>query len=124
MNTYHNKLIELKDKPLIKMLKDLKKRRDEEGKEHLFYLPKTSKPWDNNNLCTMMTEYSKKFLCKSIGSTLLYKIVIQEAGLNYNEAIKNDDIINAVKFNEILAKYAKTRGHSQKIQKIAYVVEQ
>lgn len=124
MNTYHNKLIELKDKQLIKMLKDLKKRRDEEGKEHLFYLPKTGKPWDNNNLCTMMTEYSKKFLGKSIGSTLLYKIVIQEAGLNYNEAIKNDDIINAVKFNEILAKYAKTRGHSQKIQKIAYVVEQ
>jgi hypothetical protein len=121
---YGNKLSPIVDKPLLKMLKNLKKERDLEGRDHLFYLQKTGTPWDNNNLCAIMTKYSKKFLDgKSIGSTLLYKIVIQEAGLNYNDALENDDITNAVKFNEILAKYAKSRGHSQKIQKVAYVVE-
>lgn len=120
---YGNKLSQIEDKLLLKMLKDLKKQRDIEERDHLFYLQKTGSPWDNNNLCAIMTKYSKKFLDgKSIGSTLLYKIIIQEAGLNYNQALENDDITNAVKFNEILAKYAKSRGHSQKIQKVAYVV--
>ena len=121
---YGNKLSQIVDKPLLKMLKDLKKQRDIEEREHLFYLQKTGTPWDNNNLCAIMTKYSKKFLDgKSIGSTLLYKIVIQEAGLNYNEALENDDITSAVKFNEILAQFAKSRGHSQKIQKNTYIVE-
>jgi hypothetical protein len=68
-----------------------------------------------------MTKYSKKLIGKSIGTTLLYKIVIKEAGLSYEEALKNDDNISAIKFNEILKKFAKTRGHSQHIQKAIYV---
>jgi len=122
-DTYGLKLNEIKDKPLIKMLRSLKKTRDIEGRDHLFYLTKTGNPWDNNNLCSVMTRHSKKLIGKSIGSTLLYKIVIQEAGLNYNDALKNDDLVNAVKYDEILANYAKSRGHSQQIQKIAYIAE-
>jgi hypothetical protein len=118
---YGRKFQEITDKPLLKMLKDLKKIRDTEDRDHLFYLQKTGEPWDNNNLCAVMTKHSKKLLDKNIGSTLIYKIVIEEAGISYNEAMENDDIVNAVKFNEILAKFAKSRGHSQKIQKLAYI---
>lgn len=118
---YGMKLTEITDKPLIKMLRDLKKKRDAEGRDHLFYLTKTGTPWDNQNLCSIMTKCSKKLIGKNIGSTLLYKIVIQEAGLNYNDALKNDDIVNAVKYDELLSNYAKTRGHSQQIQKLAYI---
>mgnify|MGYP003624801348 FL=1 len=120
---YGMKLNQITDKSLIKMLKDLKKVRDFEERDHLFYLTKTGTPWDNNNLCAVMTKCSKKLIGKNIGSTLLYKIVIQEAGLNYNEALKNDDMVSAVKYDAILAKYAKSRGHSQQIQKIAYMAD-
>jgi len=122
-DTYGLKLNQITDKPLIKMLRELKKTRDIEGRDHLFYLTKTGRPWDNNNLCSVMTRISTKLIGKSIGSTLLYKIVIQEAGLNYNDALKNDDLVNAVKYDEILANYAKTRGHSQQVQKIAYIAQ-
>ena len=122
---YGCKFIELQDYKLIKMLKELKKKRDMEEREHLFYLQKTGTPWDNHNLCSVMTKYSRKLLDgKSICSTLLYKIVIKEVGQEYYEAIKNDDIEVAVKCNEILNKFAKTRGHSQKIQKKAYIVQE
>ena len=70
-----------------------------------------------------MTRYSKKLIGKSIGTTLIYKIVIKEAGVNYSEALKNEDLISAIKFNEILEKFAKSRGHSQKIQKQMYVID-
>ena len=120
-DTYGLKLNQITDKPLIKMLRELKKTRDIEGRDHLFYLTKTGTPYDNNNLCSVMTRCSKKLIGKSIGSTLLYKIVIQEAGLNYTDALKNDDLVNAVKYDEILATYASSRGHSQKIQKLAYI---
>jgi hypothetical protein len=121
---YGNKLSQVTDKTLRRMFRELKSKRDAEGRDHLFYL--TKKPtehWDNVNLCAIMTRWSKKLINKNIGSTLIYKIVIQEAGLNYNEALKNNDLDNAVKYDEILSKYAKSRGHSQKIQKIAYVVD-
>tara|TARA_R110000823_G_scaffold143329_4_gene273586 strand:+ start:218 stop:1276 length:1059 start_codon:yes stop_codon:yes gene_type:complete len=118
---YNLKLTELTDKPLLKMLRTLKNSRDIEGRENLFYLQKTGQPYDNNNLCSLMTKFSKKLINKNIGSTLIYKIVIKEAGLNYTDALKNDDITGAVKFNEILAKYAKIRGHSQQIQKKIYM---
>ena len=119
---YGLKLSQITDKPLLKMLKSLKNVRDFEEKENLFYLQKTGMPWDNYNLCNILTKFSKKYMDgKSIGSTLIYKIVIAEAGLNYNEALENDDIVNAIKFNEILAKYARSRGHSQKVQKDFYI---
>ena len=122
---YGLKFIELQDKKLIKMLKELKKKRDTEDRENLFYLQKTGTPWTNHNLCSVMTKYSRKLLDgKSICSTLLYKIVIKEVGQEYYEAIKNDDMEVAVKCNEILEKFAKTRGHSQAIQKKAYIVKQ
>ena len=122
---YGLKFIELQDKKLIKMLKQLKKKRDTEGRENLFYLQKTGTPWTNHNLCSVMTKYSRKLLDgKSICSTLLYKIVIKEVGQEYYEAIKNDDMEVAVKCNDILEKFAKTRGHSQKIQKMAYIVKE
>jgi len=115
------KLTQITDKPLLKMLKTLKNARDIEGRESLFYLQKTGQPYDNQNLCSLMTKFSKKLIGKNIGSTLIYKIVIKEAGLNYNDALKNDDLGEAIKFNEILAKYAKIRGHSQQIQKKIYM---
>ncbi len=115
------KLTQITDKPLLKMLRTLKNARDIEGRESLFYLQKTGQPYDNQNLCSLLTKFSKKLIGKNIGSTLIYKIVIKEAGINYNDALKNDDLTNAVKFNDILAKYAKIRGHSQKIQKKIYM---
>tara|TARA_R110000803_G_scaffold52472_3_gene108037 strand:- start:396 stop:1448 length:1053 start_codon:yes stop_codon:yes gene_type:complete len=120
-NKYSLKLTEINDKPLLKMLRTLKNERDIEGRENLFYLQKTGEAFDNNNLCSLMTKFSKRLIGKNIGSTLIYKIVIKEAGLNYTDAINNDDITSAVKFNEILAKYAKIRGHSQQIQKKIYM---
>jgi hypothetical protein len=122
---YGCKFIELQDKKLIKMLKDLKNKRDIEERDSLFYLQKTGTPWTNHNLCAVMTKYSRKLLDgKSICSTLLYKIVIKEVGQEYYEAIKNDDMEVAVKCNEILNTFAKTRGHSQAIQKKAYVIKE
>ena len=118
---YALKLTQITDKPLLKMLRTLKNARDIEGRDCLFYLQKTGQPYNNDNLCSLMTKFSKKLIDKNIGSTLIYKIVIKEAGLNYNDALKNDDLTNAVKFNEILAKYAKIRGHSQIIQKKMYM---
>lgn len=120
---YGRKLTDIEDKALIKMLRDLKKTRDIEGRDHLFYYTKTGEPWSNYAVTTIMTKNSKQLIGKSIGSTLLYKIIIQEAGINYNEALKNDDLDKAVKYNEILEKYAKTRGHSQAIQKLVYVTD-
>ena len=120
-NKHSLKLTQITDKPLLKMLKTLKNARDIENRDGLFYLQKTGQQYDNNNLCSLLTKFSKKLIGKNIGSTLIYKIVIKEAGLNYNDALKNDDLTNAVKFNEILAKYAKIRGHSQQIQKKIYM---
>jgi hypothetical protein len=120
---YGRKLIDIEDKALIKMLRDLKKTRDIEGRDHLFYLTKTDEPWSNHTVTSIMTKNSKQLIGKSIGSTLLYKIIIQEAGINYNEALENNDLDKAVKYDEILAKYAKTRGHSQAIQKLVYVTD-
>ena len=120
-DSYGVKIIDITDKLLLRMLKSLKVKREKEGKENLFYLSKTGQPYDNHNISAIMTKYSKKLIGKSIGTTLLYKIVIKEAGLSYEEALKNDDNISAIKFNEILKKFAKTRGHSQHIQKAIYV---
>ena len=120
---YGIKVSEVQDKQLIKMFRKLKKIRDEEGRDYLFYLTKTGEPWKNHTVSSIMTKNSKQLIGKSIGSTLLYKIIIQEAGINYNEALKNDDLDTAVKYDEILAKYAKSRGHSQGIQKMVYVTE-
>ena len=120
-NKHSLKLTQITDKPLLKMLKTLKNARDIENRDGLFYLQKTGQQYDNNNLCSLLTKFSKKLIGKNIGSTLIYKIVIKEAGLNYNDALKNDDLGEAIKFNEILAKYAKIRGHSQQIQKKIYM---
>ena len=121
---YGVKLTDVEDKALIKMLRDLKKTRDIEGRDHLFYLTKTpDEPWSNYTVTNIMTKISKQLIGKSIGSTLLYKIVIQEAGINYNDALQNGDLDKAVKYDQILAKYAKTRGHSQAIQKLVYVTD-
>jgi hypothetical protein len=115
---YGLKITELQDKPLVKILRDLHK---QIGNTYLFKLSKTGEPWQSHNLCSIMTKYSRKLIDKNISSTILYKIVIKEAGYNFEEALKNDDFIQAEKFNEILQKYAKTRGHSRKIQDMAYI---
>lgn len=120
---YGVKIIDITDKPLLKMLRSLKQKRDAEGTDKLFILSKTGQPWDNHNVSSIMTKYSKKLIGKSIGTTLIYKIVIKETGMSYEEALKNDDNENAIKYNEILKKYAKTRGHSQKVQKAIYLVK-
>jgi hypothetical protein len=120
---YGLKFTEIKDKPLIKMLKKWREKRNQMADDRLFITPKTGKQWTNENLSQLMTKYSKKLLNKSIGTTLIYKIVVKEAGLNYNEALKNEDLLKAIKFNEILETYAKSRGHSAKIQKQIYLID-
>lgn len=120
---YGMKFTEIEDKNLIKMLKKWREKRMAVGEERLFISPKTNTQWSNDNLSAIMTRYSKKLIGKSIGTTLIYKIVIKEAGVNYSEALKNEDLISAIKFNEILEKFAKSRGHSQKIQKQMYVID-
>ena len=120
---YGVKFTEIKDKALIKMLKKWREKRNEMAEDRLFITPKTGQQWSNENLSQLMTKYSKKLLNKSIGTTLIYKIVVKEAGINYSEALKNEDLLKAIKFNEILETYAKSRGHSAKIQKQIYLIK-
>jgi len=122
-NRYGLKFTEIRDKALIKMLKQWRDKRKEQGEDRLFITPKTGQQWSNENLSQLMTKYSKKLLNKSIGTTLIYKIVVKEAGINYNEALKNEDLLSAIKFNEILETYAKSRGHSANTQKKIYLIQ-
>jgi len=118
---YGLKITELQDKTLVKMLRDLYK---EIGMTYLFKLAKSGQPWQSHNLCSIMTKYSSRMINKNISSTIMYKIIIKEAGYNFDEALKNDDFIKAERFNEILQKYAKTRGHSRKVQEAVYIANQ
>ena len=120
---YGMKFSEIKDKPLIRMLKKWRQKKMEMAEDRLFITPKTGDQWTNDNLSALMTKYSKRLLNKNIGTTLIYKIVVKEAGINYSEALKNEDLVKAIKFNEILEQYAKSRGHSAKIQKQIYLIK-
>ena len=117
---YGVKLQEIVDKKLLKMLRVWRTKRTQQGTDNLFLLAKTGAQWENQNLCLVLTKFSKKLINKNIGSTLIYKIVISEAGYSYDQAVKNDDFTSAIKFNEVLEKFAKSRGHSQKVQKEFY----
>ena len=117
---YGVKLQEIVDKKLLKMLRVWRTKRTQQGTDNLFVLAKTGAQWENQNLCLVLTKFSKKLINKNIGSTLIYKIVISEAGYSYDQAVKNDDFTSAIKFNEVLEKFAKSRGHSQKVQKEFY----
>lgn len=115
------KVTEIVNKDLIKMLKDWRKVVGDD--DRLFITPKTNKQWTNDQLSQMMAKYSKRLINKSIGSTLMYKIIIKELGKHYNEAMDSEDYSEAIKCNKVLETYAKTRGHSQSIQKKIYVVK-
>ena len=115
------KVTEIINKDLIKSLKKWKTSLGDE--DRLFIAPKTNKQWSNDQLCQMMTKYSSRLINKSIGSTIMYKIIIKELGKHYNEAMDDENFTEAIKCNKILETYAKTRGHSQNIQKKIYIVK-
>jgi len=120
-NKYGVKIIDIKDKVLLKLLRSLKIQKDKIKQDKLFTLAKSGQGYDNHNLSSIMAKWSKKLIGKSIGSTIIYKIVIKETGLNYKDALENNDDEMAIIHNAALKKFAEIRGHSQKIQKQIYI---
>ena len=120
---YGVKLTYIKDKELLKLLRNLKLQRSKVNDDRLFILAKSGQGYDNHNLSAIMSKWSKKLIGKSLGSTIIYKIVIKEVGLSYQDALKKNDDEMAIIHNKTLKKFAESRGHSQKIQKAIYMTK-
>ena len=118
---YGVKITDIKDKELLKLLRNLKLQRDKVNDDKLFILAKTGEGYDNHNVSAIMSKWSNKLIGKSLGSTIIYKIVIKEIGLSYADALEKNDDELAIFYNKVLKKYADTRGHSQKVQKSIYI---
>ena len=73
------------------------------------------------DMSQLMTRYSQKHLQKNISSTLIYKIVNQDLGIQFNDALDKNDLQTAVSSLEKLSENARTRGHSTKIQQDIYL---
>lgn len=73
------------------------------------------------DMSQLMTRYSQKHLQKNISSTLIYKIVNQDLGIKFNEALDKNDLQTAVDSMTKLSENARTRGHSTKIQQDIYL---
>ena len=55
-----------------------------------------------------------------ISTTLLYKIIINEAEKKLQRSLNEEDFDDAIIFNDLLTDYAKIRGHHKKTQKEIY----
>ena len=93
------------------------------GQEYLFTYPKKQSwggCWSNNYVSQMLAKWTSQMLGKNISSTILYKIIIHELGVSYDQSLKTENWELAEKVKEKLQEYAKSRGHSFKIQKKVY----
>ena len=117
--TYGLKQTEITDPITKKLVKDHLTTR---GYNYLFTLTKDpSKVWENHNLATILTKWSLHFINKRISSTMIYKIVINELGLEYKKLLDEGKITEASKLKAILNEHARIRGHQDTTQLQIYV---
>ena len=132
--TYGTLTYDVSDKVLKKLINQYYK---EKGNgEYVFTLPKTKEPWKKYYVSQMMTKWSNRLTADvrdppvydgkgqpighKISTTLLYKIIVQEAEKKLQRSLNENDFDDAVVFNELLTDYAKIRGHHKKTQKGIY----
>ena len=72
----------------------------------------------------MLSKWSKLVIGKNLGTTIIYKIIIQEASKEYKRALDDDDFYTSDHWRLLLSKYSKSRGHSRAIQKAVYSKEE
>ena len=119
VDRYGQKTIPIKDNQLKKLLVFHKKKfgmgamfRQQNMVQH-----------NSISMAGLMTKYSKKHIDKSVGSTIIYKVIIQELSGKYKEALQNEDTEDMSKYREDLEKFANCRGHSFGIQQQIYAKE-
>jgi len=83
----------------------------------------SGKQYDNVDISKLLSKYSKRYLGKSISTTLMYKIIIQKVGQQFHKALEEDNDEDAEKYRKELAEFARIRGHARNTQKQIYIKE-
>lgn len=120
--TYGIKEVEIKDRLLKRLINQKYK---QIGENYLFTYSKQSdeKCWGRNYVSQMLGKWTHHLIGKRISSTILYKIIIHEIGLSYEQALQKEQWEIAEKMQGVLKEFAKCRGHSFKTQKKVYLVK-
>ena len=133
--TYGTATHVITDKVLKKLIYQYYKDKGEGA--YVFTLPKTNEPWKKYYVSQMLTKWSSLLTAKeseppvddkrtgesigySISTTLLYKIIVNEAEKRLDRSLSKEDFDGAVIFNDLLKDYAKIRGHKNSTQKEIY----
>lgn len=90
------------------------------GYGNMFYT-QGGRKYENIDLSKLLTKYSRMYLDKSIGTTLMYKIVIQTVGQEYHKALESDNHSKIEELRKKLEEFAKIRGHTKQTQKNIYI---
>ena len=118
---YGVKVQEVDDKEVRLLLTKYYK---EIGEEYLFTYTRSGKRWEKYYVSQMLSKWSKLVIGKNLGTTIIYKIIIQEASKEYKRALDDDDFYTSDHWRLLLSKYSKSRGHSRAIQKAVYSKEE
>ncbi len=114
---HKTKTTEIKDTTLKKLIDFHKKKY---GYGNMFFT-QGGKKYETIDLSKLLTKYSKMYLGKSIGTTLMYKIIIQSVGQEYHTALESDDHSKIEELRNILKEHARVRGHTTQTQKAIYI---
>lgn len=117
MDKYGEKRIPISDTELLRWIRFHKRKFGYQ--EKMFYL-QNGTAYTPLKMAQQLTKYSKKHIGKSISSTMMYKIVIQELQKKYKDALSNEDLEDIAKYEADLKTFAATRGHSFAIQQKIY----
>ncbi len=113
---HKTKTTEIKD-PTLKRLIDFHK--DKFGYGNMFFT-QGGRKYENIDLSKLLTKYSRQYLDKSIGTTLMYKIIIQTLGQEYHKALEADNEKKIQELRKKLEEFARVRGHTRSTQKKIY----
>ncbi len=113
---HKTKTTEIKD-PTLKRLIDFHK--DKFGYGNMFFT-QGGRKYENIDLSKLLTKYSRQYLDKSIGTTLMYKIIIQTLGQEYHKALEGDNEKKIQELRKKLEEFARVRGHTRSTQKKIY----
>ncbi len=116
---HKTKTTEIKDITLKKLIEFHKKKY---GYGNMFFT-QNGRKYENIDLSKLLTKYSRMYLGKSIGTTLMYKIIIQSVGQEYHTALESDNHSKIEELRSILKEHARVRGHTPQTQKAIYIKE-
>ena len=113
---HKTKTTEIKDTTLKRLI-DFHK--DKFGYGNMFFT-QGGRKYENIDLSKLLTKYSRQYLDKSIGTTLMYKIIIQTLGQEYHKALEGDNEKKIQELRKKLEEFARVRGHTRSTQKKIY----